>query len=71
MYCLLARPCIFQPGNFTGWGSEGVNPTVLFAGLHCPLREIRVALPSGTYSYHVSSIFVCPKNAMAASVRDF
>ena len=22
---LLARPCIFQPGNFTGWGSEGVN----------------------------------------------
>ena len=18
-------PCIFQPGNFTGWGSEGVN----------------------------------------------
>ena len=20
-----ARPCIFQPGNFTGWGSEGVK----------------------------------------------
>ena len=19
------RPCIFQPRNFTGWGSEGVN----------------------------------------------
>ena len=19
------RPCIFQPGNFTGWGSEGVK----------------------------------------------
>ena len=26
MYCLQARPCIFQPGNFTGWGSEGVKP---------------------------------------------
>ena len=25
MYCLRARPCSFQPGNFTGWGSEGVK----------------------------------------------
>ena len=25
IYCLKARPCIFQPGKFTGWGSEGVN----------------------------------------------
>ena len=25
IYCLQARPCIFQPGNVTGWGSEGVN----------------------------------------------
>ena len=25
MYCLQAPPCIFQPGNFTGWGSEGIN----------------------------------------------
>ena len=25
MYCLQARPCIFQPGNFTGWGSEAVK----------------------------------------------
>ena len=25
MYCLQARPYIFQPGNFTGWGSEGVK----------------------------------------------
>ena len=24
-YCLQARPRIFQPGNFTGWGSEGVK----------------------------------------------
>ena len=22
---LRARPCIFQPGNLSGWGSEGVN----------------------------------------------
>ena len=25
MYCLQARPCIFQAGNLTGCGSEGVN----------------------------------------------
>ena len=25
IYCSQARPCIFQPGNFTGWGSEGVK----------------------------------------------
>ena len=25
IYYLRARPCIFQPGNFTGWGSGGVN----------------------------------------------
>ena len=25
IYCLQARPCIFQPGNFTGLGNERVN----------------------------------------------
>ena len=25
IYCLQARPCIFQPGNVTGWGGEGVK----------------------------------------------
>ena len=29
IYCLEARPCIFQPGNFTGWGSEGVKPVFI------------------------------------------
>ena len=23
-----ARPCIFQPGNFTHWDSEGVNESI-------------------------------------------
>ena len=27
LYCLQAHPCIFVPGNFTGWGSEGINIT--------------------------------------------
>ena len=26
--CLQVRGCIIQPGNFTGWGSEGVNIVV-------------------------------------------
>ena len=25
IYCLEARPCRFQPGNFTGWSSGGVK----------------------------------------------
>ena len=25
IYCLLAHPCIFEPVNVTGWGSEGVK----------------------------------------------
>ena len=25
IYSLQARPCIFQPRNITGWGSEGVK----------------------------------------------
>ena len=25
MYCLQVPPCVFQPGHFTGWGSEGVK----------------------------------------------
>ena len=25
IYCLQARPYIFQPRNFTRWDSEGVN----------------------------------------------
>ena len=29
MYCLQARPCIFQPGSFTGGVSEGVKGTYL------------------------------------------
>ena len=29
IYCSQARPCIFQPGHFTGWGSEGVNGAVV------------------------------------------
>ena len=25
LYCLQVCLCIIQPGNFTGWGSEGVK----------------------------------------------
>ena len=30
IYCLQACLCVFQPGNFTGRGSEGVNYYYLF-----------------------------------------
>ena len=29
IYCLEARPCTLQPGNFSGWGSEGVKQATL------------------------------------------
>ena len=33
------RPCIFQPGNFTGRGGEGVKPHVTESGLSAELRS--------------------------------
>ena len=34
MFCLKARPCIIQPGHFTGWGSEGVKHILHNGGRH-------------------------------------
>ena len=34
IYCLQARPCIFQPGNVTGWGSEGVKVVLNWANCY-------------------------------------
>ena len=40
-YCLQVHPFIFQPGNFTGWGSERVKPSgwncknIFFQDLFC------------------------------------
>ena len=33
--CAQARPCIFQSGNFTGWGDEGVNAVLLYSAVFC------------------------------------
>ena len=38
IYCLQAHPCSFQPGNFTGGGSEGVN--ALFDSNRCWVDSI-------------------------------
>ena len=35
--CLQACPCIFQPGKFTGWGSEGVNQSVKVQAVVLPV----------------------------------
>ena len=34
IYRFQVRPCIFQPGNFTGWGSEGVKQNVFIHRNH-------------------------------------
>ena len=35
IHCLQACPCLFQPGNLTGWGSEGVT----FCSLRLSVRS--------------------------------
>ena len=32
--CLQARPCMFQPGDFTGWSGDGVKKTAMNSGDH-------------------------------------
>ena len=34
MYGLQVRPCIFRPGNFTGWRSEGVKEKLTLGSPH-------------------------------------
>ena len=45
IYCLQARLCIFQPGNFKGCGSEGVKIVVLFNPLYVwPLSSRQIII---------------------------
>ena len=49
IYCLQARPCIFQPGNFTGWGSERVNSLCFDlenAAVKLGFKSVLLILPS-------------------------
>ena len=73
MYCLQSRPYIFQPGNFTGLGSEGVKPHRVRRGKRRDRGEISalIKLPKAVggvvgiihcfvdFSLHPSSSFFC------------
>ena len=54
--------CIFQPGNFTGWGSEGVNyfiskTSLLYRlSLICSLAFVDVKQKERTFVNYVSFI---------------
>ena len=37
IYCLQVCPCIFQPGNITGWGSVGVKQSVTVQAVVLPV----------------------------------
>ena len=62
MHCLQAHPCIFLPGNFTGWGSEGVKTVSKMLHQHAAwdvlsqfgstllLRPFSLLLPALCYS---------------------
>ena len=48
----LCTPCIFQPGNFTGWGSEGVKrrgcrESTEVRRCDVPLRNVCVPIDTG------------------------
>ena len=49
IYCLQARPCIYQPGNFTGWAVKGLKASHSFR-VTCdknarePAQQQRIAL---------------------------
>ena len=49
--CLKGRACIFQPGNFTCWGSEGVN-VPLSISLGCWSAAWLVSSPTGLPNNH-------------------
>ena len=44
IYCLQACPCTFQPGNFAGCGSEGVNMQLLHCYFHSLYGRVYVSL---------------------------
>ena len=53
-YCLQARPCIFQPGNFTCWDSEGVKGT----SCSTPLFSV-LSVGVGAVRHDISEVFEC------------
>ena len=40
------RPCSFQPGNFTGWGSEGVKQPKRHLKMSVQMLRYRQRLPT-------------------------
>ena len=48
--------CTFQPGNFTGWGSEGVNN---YYCLFTALKISHVRYKSNVKNWHVPFLLLC------------
>ena len=66
MYCLQARPCIFQPGNFTGFGSEGVKANRLAADVEnrsVKVRVLSIGLTSTRISYNTLRLWLYKENS--------
>ena len=50
--------CTFDPGNFTGWGSEGVKHTLLVRAAKCHTVHILLLLRVDLHSTH-SEVSYC------------
>ena len=57
-YCLQVHPCIFQPGNFTGWGSERVNLPTTATGSPQDKQAEQEYSHSKQVTYNVPFFFV-------------
>ena len=64
MYCLQAPLCIFQPGSFTGWVSEGVKGTYMWS----PVNYIWSVVASLLSNYILSVVASFLNNYMLSVV---
>ena len=55
IHCLQAGPCIFQPGNCTGWGGDGVKGFLKW-------RRQLVSKTINTCKYFLSVLYGCKLN---------
>ena len=68
MYCLQARPCVFQPGNVTGFGSEGVKANRLTEDAEnrsvkgVKVRVCSIGLTSTRISYNTLRLWLYKEN---------
>ena len=65
-----ARPCIIQPGNFTGWGSEGVKICGVYSlpGVTVTAHTCQFSAPGWHYLRHGYGVGLLDKGGSIVSL---